>query len=89
MHVKDGHSSRLDIDEDIREAVMLAMVLIAAKTAAPARWSSAAALWRKECARNAMRSAKAVKVRTLAPLPFARSIAESILILLWSGCAKG
>jgi hypothetical protein len=30
-----------------------------------------------------MRSAKAVKVRTLAPPPFARSIAESTLILSW------
>jgi hypothetical protein len=36
-----------------------------------------------------MRSARAVRVRTLAPPPFARSIAESILIPLWSGCAKG
>ena len=30
MQVKDGHSARLDIDEDIREAGMLASVLIAA-----------------------------------------------------------
>ena len=35
-----------------------------------------------------MPSARAVKARTLAPLPLARSIAESILILSWSGCAK-
>jgi hypothetical protein len=30
MQVKDGYSGRLDIDQDIREAVMLATVLIAA-----------------------------------------------------------
>jgi hypothetical protein len=30
MQVKDGHSGRLDIDQDICEAVMLATVLVAA-----------------------------------------------------------
>jgi hypothetical protein len=30
MQVKDGYSGRLDIDQDIGEAVMLATVLIAA-----------------------------------------------------------
>ena len=30
MQVKDGYSGRLDIDQDIREAVMLATILVAA-----------------------------------------------------------
>ena len=58
--------------------LLLATLSSLAEDSSLVHWKSAAALRRKECARNVMRSAKAVKVRTLAPcLSYARPPSRS------------
>jgi hypothetical protein len=75
----------------VRLAILLLLLATSpslAEDSSPSPLEQRGRAWERMCS-QCHAIGRVVRVRTLVPLPFARSMAAWILILSWSGCAKG